>query len=466
MRVINPATEEVIGEYEFHGRAHVEAALAGAARAFAAWRHTPFDQRSRVMHRAAGVLRERSALLAGLMVREMGKPLTGAEAEVEKCAVACDFFADHAEGFLATEQVASDALRSYVRYEPLGAVFAVMPWNFPFWQVFRFAAPALMAGNVAVLKHAPNVPGCAAAIAGIFAAAGFPEGAFTNLYLDNDAAADVIRHPVIRAVTLTGSTRAGRSVAATAGAVLKKTVLELGGSDPFIVIPPTDAASLDFLHYAAAQAAKARCINSGQSCIAAKRFIVVGGWTDPFEQHMAGVMSEMKVGDPADRSTEIGPLARLDLLEQLHDQVQRASAAGARLLTGGHRVERRGSFYAPTVLSGVAPGNPVFDEETFGPVAAVVAARDVDEAVDLANATPYGLGASIWTADLALAERIAPRIDAGCVFVNGMVKSDPRLPFGGVKDSGYGRELSAAGIREFVNVKAVWVGAPKEGNEK
>jgi succinate-semialdehyde dehydrogenase/glutarate-semialdehyde dehydrogenase len=456
MRVIDPATEEVIAEYEFQRTEQVEAALAAAGRTFQIWRDTPIRERGRLVHGVGAVLRERASSLATLMAREMGKPVTAGEAEVEKCAATCDFFADNAERFLADEQIQSDATRSYVRYEPIGAVFAIMPWNFPLWQVFRFAAPTLMAGNVGILKHAPNVPGCAAAIEDVFRAAGFPAGVFTNVYADNDQAAAIIRHPVIRAVTLTGSTRAGRAVAAEAGRALKKSVLELGGSDPFIVIPPKGEAALDFLHYAAEQAAKARCINSGQSCIAAKRFIVVGNWTDPFEQHMAGAMAAMKVGDPEDRTTEIGPLARLDLLEKLHDQVQRSVAAGAYVVTGGRRLDRKGFFYTPTVLSDVTRDMPAFAEETFGPVAAVIGARDVDEAIDLANASAYGLGASIWTPDVALAEGIAPRIESGNVFINGVVKSDPRLPFGGVKDSGYGRELSAVGIREFVNVKTVW----------
>jgi succinate-semialdehyde dehydrogenase/glutarate-semialdehyde dehydrogenase len=463
MRVINPATEEVISEYEFHTPGQIDALLDAAAGVFPAWRGTAIRERGRLMHRTAAVLRERASSLATLMAREMGKPVTAGEAEVEKCAATCDFFADNAEQFLADEHIPSDATRSYVRYEPLGAVFAIMPWNFPLWQVFRFAAPTLMAGNVAVLKHAPNVPGCAAAIEDAFRAAGVPPGVFTNVNADNDQAAAIIHHPAIRAVTLTGSTRAGRAVAAEAGRALKKVVLELGGSDPFIVIPPSGQASLDFLHYAAEQAAKARCINTGQSCIAAKRFIVVGNWTDPFEQHLAGAMAAMKLGNPLDRATELGPLARLDLLENLHDQVQRSVAAGAHVVTGGRRLDRKGYFYAPTVLSDVTPEMPAFAEETFGPVAAVIGARDVDEAVELANATPYGLGASLWTPDVALAEQIAPRIESGNVFINGPVKSDPRLPFGGIKDSGHGRELSAIGIREFVNVKAVWAKESADG---
>jgi succinate-semialdehyde dehydrogenase/glutarate-semialdehyde dehydrogenase len=461
MRVINPATEEVIAEVPGHEHVEVERRLRRAGEAFAAWRRVPVAERAGPMRRVAALIRQRRADLAATMTREMGKPVVAAEAEVDKCALACDFFAEHAAALLATEHVATDADRSYVRYDPIGAVFAIMPWNFPYWQVIRFAAPALMAGNVAVLKHAPNVPGCAAALEDLFRdAGGFPPGAFTNLLIDTAAAEAVIRHPVVRGVTLTGSGRAGVAVASVAGNVLKKAVLELGGSDPFILIPPDGAVRLDFLRATARQAAEARCINAGQSCIAAKRFIVVGEGVEAFTEALANAMRAMKVGDPADRATQIGPLARQDLLDNLHDQVRRAVAAGARLACGGERLPRKGYFYAPTVLAGVRPGNPAFEEETFGPVAAIVAARDVDDAIDLANATRYGLAASVWTPDAALAERLVERIDAGCVFVNGNVKSDPRLPFGGIKDSGFGRELAAAGIREFVNVKTVWV---KEG---
>jgi succinate-semialdehyde dehydrogenase / glutarate-semialdehyde dehydrogenase len=456
VKAINPATEEKVHEFPDHGPDEVASLLRQAGDAFLAWRDTPLPERSRLMRRASGVLRERSAELARLMTLEMGKPIAGAEAEVEKCAVACDHFADHAAAYLADASLPSDATRSYVRYDPLGAVLAIMPWNFPFWQVFRFAAPALMAGNVAALKHAPNVPGCGDAIERVFRDAGFPPGVFVNLRIDTPAVEGVIKHDVIRAVTLTGSGRAGRAVAAQAGAALKKTVLELGGSDPFIVIPPPGDGAVRFLHDSAERAAEARCINTGQSCIAAKRFIVVGR-SEPFERRLAEVMRGMRVGDPLDRPTQVGPLARLDLLENLHEQVKRTVSAGARLLTGGERLNRRGYFYAPTVLADVRPGMPAFDDETFGPVAAVISAKDVDEAVRLANATRYGLGASIWTPDAALAERLAPHIEAGCVFVNGIVKSDPRLPFGGVKESGYGRELAAFGIREFVNIKTVWV---------
>ena len=465
MRVINPATEEVIADVREHGPDDVERRLRQAERAFADWRRTPLAERARLMHRAAELLRGRRNDLAPLMVREMGKPVGGAEAEVDKCALVCDYFADHAAAMLAPEPIATDADRSYVRYDPIGPVLAIMPWNFPFWQVIRFAAPTLMAGNVAVLKHAPNVPGCSTALEDLFRDAGFPPGVFTHLLLDDHAAAErVIDHPAIRGVTLTGSGRAGMAVAARAGKVLKKTVLELGGSDPFIVIPPkgegAEAFLQTFLQETARQAANARCICSGQSCIAAKRFIVVGGEdvAYSFERRLTCMMRNLTVGDPMDRATTIGPLARLDLLDHLHGQVRRAVAAGARLLTGGERLLRKGYFYAPTVLADVRPGNPAFDEETFGPVAAVTPpVHDVEEAVELANATRYGLGASVWTPDAALAERVAEQIDAGCVFINGAVKSDPRLPFGGVKDSGYGRELAAMGLREFVNAKTVWV---------
>ena len=456
MRVVNPATEEVIREYAEHTHEEVRRGLERAEGAFGDWRKTSFVRRAELMREAARVLRSRKQELARLMTVEMGKPVAGAEAEVEKCAVCCDYFAEHAERYLATEVITTDATRSYVRYDPIGAVLAIMPWNFPFWQVFRFAAPTLMAGNVGVLKHAANVPGCALAIEDVFRRAGFPEGVFSSLLIDRRATEELIDHATIRAVTLTGSGAAGMSVGARAGKALKKSVLELGGSDAFIVLRDADVAKT------AEAAANARCINSGQSCIAAKRFIVEESIAEAFERAFAEKMRALKVGDPMDRSTEVGPMARLDLLEDLHRQVEESIAQGARLLTGGKRVGRKGYFYEPTVLADVRPGMVAFDEETFGPVAAVTRARDVDDAVRLANHSRYGLGASIWTDDLELAERVAGEIEAGCVFVNGAVKSDPRLPFGGVKESGYGRELAAVGIREFVNIKTVWV---KEGEQ-
>lgn len=450
MDAINPATEEVVSRHAEHTPDQVARMLDSAGRAAREWRGVPIGRRTEVLSNAARILREKAGELATTITREMGKPVGQSEAEIEKCAVGCDYYAAHAAAHLAPEVVGTDADRSYIAYEPLGAVLAIMPWNFPFWQVFRFAAPALAAGNAAVLKHAPNVPGCALAIERVLAEAGAPAGVFTTLLVDTPVVESIIRNPVIAAVTLTGSSRAGRAVAAQAGAALKKTVLELGGSDPFIVLPDADVAAT------AKAGAAARCLNGGQSCIAAKRFIFVGN-AAPFAEALASAMAGLKVGDPTDRSVDVGPLARRDLLENLESQVARSIRAGARPLAGGHVLPRKGFFYAPTVLADVRPGMPAFDEETFGPVAAVIGAKDVDEAVALANATPYGLGASVWTKDAELGERVASRIEAGSVFVNGPVKSDPRLPFGGVKQSGYGRELARAGILEFVNVKTVWV---------
>jgi succinate-semialdehyde dehydrogenase/glutarate-semialdehyde dehydrogenase len=451
MKAVNPATGDLICEVPEHDDREVQARLERAERAFASWRKVPFAERVRLMSRAADLLRERRDRYARLMTEEMGKPIGASESEVDKCAWSCDFYAEHAEGFLASETVATDASRSLVRYDPLGPVLAIMPWNFPFWQLFRFAAPALMAGNVGLLKHASNVPGCALAIEEVFRDAGFPEGVMTTLLVSSEKAKELIRSPVVRAVTLTGSDRAGMAVAAEAGRCLKKTVLELGGSDPFLVLADADPAET------AAQAARARTINSGQSCIAAKRFIVEGAVADRFESEFARAMESLRVGDPLDRETDVGPLAREDLLRDLDDQVRRTVEAGGRLLTGGERLGNRGWFYAPTVLAGVEPGMPAFDEETFGPVAAVVRARDATHAIELANRSRFGLGASIWTGHPTRGEALAGEIEAGCVFVNGIVKSDPRLPFGGVKHSGYGRELSEVGIREFVNIKTVWV---------
>jgi succinate-semialdehyde dehydrogenase/glutarate-semialdehyde dehydrogenase len=453
MRSINPATEELVAEYPDHTPAEIERRLDLSQRAFEKWRETLLPARGKLFHNLSGSLKRSRNSLARLMTAEMGKTITSAEAEVEKCAEACDYFADRAGEFLAPTPIASDASESFVRFDPLGAVLAIMPWNFPLWQVIRFAAPALMAGNVAVLKHAPNVPGCALALEKLFAESGFPEGMFSLLLIsDNQAAEDLIAHPAIRAVTLTGSERAGRAVAAAAGRALKKTVMELGGSDPFIVLADADIAG------AAARAAESRCINYGQSCIAAKRFIVERVVAAEFEKAMIAAMAAMKVGDPADRATQIGPLARRDLMETLHDQVQRSIKQGAKLRLGGKRRGSVGFFYEPTVLSDVRPGMAAFDEETFGPVAAIVSAEDADDAVNLANTSRYGLGASIWTNNAQQARSLAARIDSGSVFINGIVKSDPRLPFGGVKNSGWGRELACFGIHEFVNIKTVWIG--------
>ncbi len=451
MRVINPTTGEVVREVQEHDGAFLREALDRAARTFEAWRDTTFKERAEKMRRAGGLLRQRKGRYAALMVEEMGKTLPAAEAEVEKCAWVCEHYAEHAERYLAPEEVPTDASRSFVRFDSLGPVLAVMPWNFPFWQVFRFAAPALMAGNVGLLKHASNVPGCALAIEEVFRDAGFPRGCFQTLLIPSSQVEAVIRDPVVRAVTLTGSEPAGRSVAAAAGAVLKKTVLELGGSDPFVVLADAD------LEAAVSTAVAARIINNGQSCIAAKRFIVVEEVADRFEADFTRAMEALRVGDPMDRATDLGPLAREDLLVELHDQVTRSVAAGAQILTGGRRLERPGFFYAPTVLTRVEPGMAVHDEETFGPVAAVCRARDAEHAVALANRSAFGLGAAIFTRDVERALALAARIEAGSVFINNLVQSDPRLPFGGVKASGYGRELGVFGIREFVNIKTVWV---------
>lgn len=451
MKAVNPATEETIREYPEPGDAAIGQRLAMAEEAFATWRQTPIGVRASYLCQLAETFRHDASRLAHLITEEMGKPIVAAEAEIEKCAWVCDYYGENGAEYLASRIVKTEASRSYVRYDPLGPILAVMPWNFPFWQFFRFAAPAIVAGNVAVLKHASNVPGTALAIEELFQHGGFPPGVVTTLLVPGSKTADLIAHPAIRAVTLTGSDKAGMAVASTAGRGLKKTVLELGGSDPFIVLADADPEA------AAKRAADARTINSGQSCIAAKRFIVEPPIADAFVEAFVAAMGRLRVGDPLDRETEVGPLAREDLLGDLQDQVTRSVQAGARLRLGGHRLQRKGYFYAPTVLDNVEPGMTAFDEETFGPVAAVVRARDREHAVELANRSRFGLGASIHTSDLDEAESMAARLEAGSVFVNSVVKSDPRLPFGGVKHSGYGRELAEAGIREFVNIKTVWL---------
>jgi succinate-semialdehyde dehydrogenase/glutarate-semialdehyde dehydrogenase len=451
MRSVNPATGEPLRDWPEHDDAEVERRLLHSMETFHAWSRTKLEERARRLRAAAKVLREDLNGWAKLATEEMGKTITSAEAEVEKCALVCDHYADNGAFYLAPEPISTDASESYVRFDPLGPVLAVMPWNFPYWQVFRFAAPALMAGNVGLLKHASNVPACALAIEKIFLKAGFPKGAFTTLLIGSKAVDKVLESPIVQAVTLTGSEPAGRSIASTAGRLLKKSVLELGGSDPFIVLADADPIE------AAKSAARSRCINNGQSCIAAKRFIVEERIADRFEKAFTCEMEGLKVGDPMDRATDVGPLAREDLLEELQKQVERSLAEGAKLLTGGKRLERRGYFYAPTVLGQLKPGMTAFDEETFGPVAAVTRARDADDAIRLANTSRFGLGASLWTANRERAKDLAERIESGSVFVNGMMKSDPRLPFGGIKTSGYGRELSHYGLREFVNVKTVWI---------
>ncbi len=447
---VNPATGETLRTFPPHDDAEIERRLALASSAFPRWRATPFAARAEALLGAAEALEKRKAELGRIMTLEMGKPIGAAVAEAEKCAWVCRYYAEHGESFLAEESVATDASRSAIRYEPLGPVLAVMPWNFPFWQVFRFAAPALMAGNVGLLKHASNVPQCALAIEEIFRQAGAPEGVFQTLLVGSDRVAPLIADPRIAAVTLTGSEGAGVSVGRAAGAEIKKAVLELGGSDPFVVLPSADLAA------AAATAVKARTINNGQSCIAAKRFIVHEKVAAEFERLFVEKMKALKVGDPLDPSVEIGPLATPAIAAEVDDQVRRSIAAGARLACGGKRPEGPGSFYAPTVLADVPAESPAASEEIFGPVASLFRVRSLDEAIAVANRTRFGLGASAWTRDPAERDRLVREIDAGAVFINGMVKSDPRLPFGGVKRSGFGRELAMQGIREFVNVKTVW----------
>ena len=448
---INPATGEILETFSATSSSDLERMVARAHAAFVKWRTEPFAARAELMRGAARSLRAGKAGYARTMALEMGKPLAQGEAEVEKCASVCDYYADHAEEFLAEQPRETDASKSYVRFDPIGPVLAVMPWNFPFWQVFRFAAPALMAGNVGILKHASNVPRCALAIEAIFREAGFPEGLFSSPLIDSEAVARLIADPRIVAVTLTGSERAGSAVAGQAGRELKKTVLELGGSDPFVVLADANLAA------AAQAAADARLINSGQSCIAAKRFIVVETVADEFQKRFADELGSRRMGDPLSRDTQVGPQARIDLRDELHRQVEESVKRGAKRLLGGQIPSGPGAFYPPTLLSGVDKGMPAFDEETFGPVAAVIRAKDEGDAVRLANDSSFGLGASLWTQDRARAQRLAAQIEAGAIFVNGIVKSDPRLPCGGIKRSGYGRELSEYGIREFVNIKSVWI---------
>jgi succinate-semialdehyde dehydrogenase / glutarate-semialdehyde dehydrogenase len=449
---VNPTTGEVIREYREMAPPEVGGALAEARETFATWSRTSFEARGVLTREAARLLRERADDLARLMALEMGKPIRDGRAEAEKCAWVCEHYAEQAAGYLCSEPVETGARASYVAYRPLGPVLAVMPWNFPLWQVFRFAAPALMAGNVGLLKHASNVPGCALAIEEIFRDAGFPRGAFRTLLIGGSRVAEIIADPAVVAVTRTGSTPAGRSVARAAGECLKMTVLELGGSDPYVVLADADIAR------AARVCARARLTNSGQSCIAAKRFIVEEGVYDSFLEAFLAEMRAAKVGDPLLAETEVGPLARHDLREELHEQVRASVAAGARRLLGGEIPDGPGAFYPPTVLTEVSPGMPAYEDELFGPVAAVIRARDEADAIHIANDTCFGLGAAVFTSDTARGQRIAEEeLEAGCCFVNAAVRSDPRLPFGGIKESGYGRELSSFGIREFVNVKTVYV---------
>ncbi|HWP36639.1 MAG TPA: NAD-dependent succinate-semialdehyde dehydrogenase [Gemmatimonadales bacterium] len=449
---VNPATDRVVARYREASPSQVARALETAAAAFEDWRRTDIGQRAHLMRRVGTLLRERANAYAELMATEMGKPLAQGKAEVEKCAWACDYYAENAGRFLAPEVVATDATKSFVAFEPLGVVLAIMPWNFPFWQVFRFAAPALMAGNGGVLKHASNVSGCALAIEEVFRDAGFPLGLFRTLIVGSARVRAIIEHAAVKAVTLTGSTAAGKAVAARAGAVVKKTVLELGGSDPYVVLEDAD------LDLAVETCVASRLINGGQSCIAAKRFIVVRPIAAEFTERFVEAMRGKRMDHPLAPGVDLGPLARRDLRDQLHRQVTRSVSKGARLLLGGRPPRGEGAYYPPTVLARVSQGMPAYDEELFGPVAALIEARDERDAIRIANDSPFGLGAAVFTRDIARGERIATeQLAAGSCFVNAFVRSDPRLPFGGIKESGYGRELSSFGIREFVNVKTVWV---------
>ncbi|MEM6648089.1 MAG: NAD-dependent succinate-semialdehyde dehydrogenase [Bacteroidota bacterium] len=450
--MINPATGDLLTTLDLMPLAKAEAIVAKADGAQRAWQRTTFAERAERMHRVAAALRDSADRLAHLMAREMGKPLAAGRGEISKCAGLCAFYADHAEGFLQDEYVDTDATRSRIVYRPLGLIFGVMPWNFPFWQVFRFAVPTLMAGNGAVLKPALNVAGCALETETLFADAGFPAHLFSTLLVDHDVAGALMAMDAIQGVTLTGSGRAGRAVAATAGRALKKTVLELGGSDPFLVLEDAD------LDLAVRLAVRGRLHNAGQTCIAAKRFIVVEAVRDAFEARFVDAMRQKTVGPPLDPATDVGPLARHDLRDTLHEQVQQSIAGGARCLLGGTLPDGPGAYYPITVLTDVAPGTPAYADELFGPAAAIIPVADEAEAIRVANDTRFGLGAVVCTQDVARGERIAAyELEAGNCFVNALVKSDPRLPFGGIKASGSGRELSAHGIREFVNVKTVYV---------
>jgi succinate-semialdehyde dehydrogenase/glutarate-semialdehyde dehydrogenase len=448
---VNPATGETVATFEALTHQDVELRLQRSVEAFRINRARTFAERAERMRHAADILKRQKRDLARLITLEMGKPINAAVAEIEKCANVCRYYAEHAQGYLADEHVKTNARESYVRFEPLGTVLAVMPWNFPFWQVFRFAAPALMAGNVGLLKHASNVPQCALAIEDVFREAGFDRGEMQTLLISAEQVGTLLDDERVKAATLTGSEPAGASVASAAANRIKKSVLELGGSDPFVVMP---SANLDD---AVKTGVKARIVNNGQSCIAAKRFILHESIAAEFESRFVAALEALTIGDPLDEATEIGPLATPQIVSDLEKQVSASVAAGAKLLTGGHRIEGRGNFFAPTALSDIPRHAPAYAEETFGPVASLFRVSSVDEAVRLANATPFGLGASVWTKDDAEARQLIDGIESGQVFVNAMVASDPRVPFGGVKHSGFGRELGIYGIREFCNVKTVWI---------
>jgi len=452
LKSVNPATGKTVKTYETHSDKGVEKIINATDKSWHLWRTISFTQRAVFMQNISTLLLSKKEELARLMAFEMGKVLREGIAEIEKCALVCEYYAQNAESFLENEFIETEAFRSFVSYQPLGTILAVMPWNFPFWQVFRFLAPTLMAGNTAVLKHASNVPGCAMAIEELFREAGFPENVFRTLLIGSKQVEKVIRHPAIKAVSLTGSTPAGKNVAAIAGSELKKCVLELGGSDPYIILKDAD------LEKAAKICATGRLLNAGQSCIGAKRFIVVNEVYTEFLEHFTHEMNRAIFGDPFHSETTMGPLARIDLRDELHQQVVISVKKGAEIVLGGEIPNRKGAFYPPTILENVKPGMPAYDEELFGPVASVIRVKDEQEAIKVANDTEFGLGAAVFTRDLKNGEHIAEKLlDAGCCFVNDFVKSDPRLPFGGIKTSGFGRELSTHGIKEFMNVKTVVV---------
>lgn len=449
---INPATGEEIKSYPDMNENEIDGILNQSNTTFLEWQKTGFSERAGKMKKAHDILLKRKDEFAGIMTLEMGKPILQSISEIEKCAWVCEYFADNAENFLSNKEIKTDAGESYVAYNPLGVVLAVMPWNFPFWQVFRFAAPNLMAGNAGMLKHASNVTGCALGIEEVFKEAGFPENLFRTIIVPSKRMDIVIKNKNIKAVTLTGSVPAGKSVASAAGSVLKKTVLELGGSDPYVVLEDAD------LKYSAESCVNSRLINGGQSCIAAKRFIVVEKIYRKFEEMFIQLMKEKKMGDPFDKANSLGPQASVNLRDDLHNQVEKSISKGAKLLLGGKIPEGRGAYYPPTVLAEVKKGMPAYDEEIFGPVAALIRVTNEDEAVKVANDTNFGLGAAVFTADTEKGKKIAEtKLQAGNCFVNTFVKSDPRLPFGGIKESGYGRELSPFGIKEFVNIKTVYI---------
>ncbi|MBI9038304.1 MAG: NAD-dependent succinate-semialdehyde dehydrogenase [Bacteroidales bacterium] len=452
MKSINPFNNKLIQEYIEHSISDVDSIINDVNKEWLDWKSTSFTNRSKLMMRAGEILRSESRKFAKLITSEMGKVISQSLAEIEKCAALCDYYAEHTQQILNDEIIETDAKKSFASFEPLGCIFAIMPWNFPFWQVFRFAVPNLIAGNAAILKHAPNVCGCSLAIEKIFQKAGFPKNIFRSLIIPVETVERVIASDLVAGVTLTGSAKAGSIVASQAGKYLKKSVLELGGSDPFIVLKDAD------LKKACRAGTDSRLLNAGQVCISAKRFIIKEEIAEEFIENQKSLFENYKVGDPMKKETEMGPIARLDLLENINHQVQKSIEMGAKLICGGEIIEREGFFYQPTILTNVKKGMPVYDEETFGPVSVIIPVKNVEEAIKVANDTIYGLGASIWTSDLSRGEAIARKIEAGAVFVNGMTKSDARMPFGGIKKSGYGRELASYGIKEFLNIKTIWIG--------